>query len=108
MLDAKKSGDYIDDEEEKRKIRLEQKKKQTNQNKTQHIVDDKERLEREKDLDPELRKVSNEGRRVGWAYHYRIRRKLDHLKQQQLGIFYCNYYSCFVFFFVIISNRRII
>jgi hypothetical protein len=33
--------------------------------------------------------VNDEGRRVGWAYRYRIRRKLDDLKQQQAGKFQC-------------------
>lgn len=109
MLDAKKRGEYVDDEEEKRKARLEQKKKPTSQNKSRQ-VDNVKRTEEDKDLDPELRKVNDEGRRVGWAYRYRIRRKLNHLKQQQIGKFHFNYYSFFefVFFSKIISNWRII
>ncbi|CAF5192166.1 unnamed protein product, partial [Rotaria magnacalcarata] len=45
--------------------------------------EDVEIIERENERDPELRQINDEGRRVGWAYRYRIRRKLDHLKQQQ-------------------------
>ncbi|CAF3034309.1 unnamed protein product [Rotaria sp. Silwood2] len=79
MADAKKRGDYIDDEQEKLKERLEQEKKQSDLNKSQ----DDEHIIGENDLDPELRQISPEGRRVGWAYRYRIRRKLNDLKQQQ-------------------------
>jgi hypothetical protein len=79
MLEAKRRGDYVDDEEEKRKARLGQKPKSTGK----AHPDDDECIEWEYDLDPELRKVGEEGKRVGWAYRYRIRRKLDELKQQQ-------------------------
>ncbi len=82
MLDAKKRGKYIDDEEEKRKARTEPKKKRANLVKSQ---DDDRDIE--EDLDPELSKINDEGRRIGWEYRYRIRRKLDHLKRQQLGKF---------------------
>ncbi|CAF1512272.1 unnamed protein product, partial [Rotaria sordida] len=82
MLEAKKRGDYVDDEEEKRKTRLEQKRKQ--QGLVKPTDEDDECIEWEYDsLDPELRKIKEEGRRVGWAYRYRIRRKLDELKKQQ-------------------------
>lgn len=40
---------------------------------------------KDENLDLELAQISEEGRRVGWAYRYRIRRKLDHLKQIQAG-----------------------
>jgi hypothetical protein len=97
MLDAKKRGNYVDDEEEKRKVRLEQQKKETSDNKSLH--DDDERIEGENDLDPELRKINNIGRRVGWAYRYRIRRKLNDLKQQQTGKFRF-YKKTKIFFFL--------
>ena len=74
MNEAKRRGEFVDDEEEKRKARQEQKHKQPNISKP---------VENEEELDSELRKVSAEGRRVGWAYRYRIRRKLDDLKRQQ-------------------------
>lgn len=80
-MEAKARGEYIDDEEEKRKARLDQKKRTD-----RTTADDDDCLEWENDLDPELRKINDEGRRVGWAYRYRIRRKLDHLKQQQAGL----------------------
>ena len=80
MLEAKRRGVYVDDEEEKRKVRLGQKHPQPGLGKS---IDDDDCLEWEYDLDPELRKISEEGRRVGWAYRYRIRRKLDELKQKQ-------------------------
>jgi hypothetical protein len=90
MLAAKKRGNYIDDEEEKRKARREQKKKQSSLSKTRHN-DHNKSIERNDELDPDLRRIDNEGRRVGWAYRYRIRRKLDDLKRQQEGKFrYCN------------------
>jgi hypothetical protein len=92
MLEAKKRGDYIDDDEKNRKVRLEQKKKQESHNKSRYHVDDHQHIEGENDLDPELRKINDEGRRVGWAYRYRIRRKLNHLKQQQAGNFQFYYY----------------
>jgi len=95
MLDAKNRGDFIDDEEEKRKARLEQTKKQPSHDKSRHTDD--EPIEGENDLDPDLRKINNEGRRVGWAYRYRIRRKLDHLKQQQAGKF--QFYCIKIYFF---------
>src|SRR5690348_11626283 len=82
MLDAKNRGEYIDDETLKRQARLEQKQKAQGLTKP---TDDDECLEWEYDIDPELRKVSEEGKRVGWAYRYRIRRKLDALKQKQAG-----------------------
>ena len=77
MLAAKERGDEINDEKDKRRIRLEEKKKQKDLGK------EAERLE--KDLDPELRQISDEGRRVGWTYRYRVRQKLDHLKRQRAG-----------------------
>ncbi|CAF0796061.1 unnamed protein product [Rotaria sordida] len=79
MTEAKKRGDYIDNEQEKRKEHLEQEKKQSSLNKSP----DDEHIQGENDLDPELRQVNAIGRRVGWAYRYRIRRKLDDLKRQQ-------------------------
>ncbi|CAF4625294.1 unnamed protein product [Rotaria sp. Silwood1] len=82
MLEAKRRGEYINDEEEKRKARLEQKRKQ--QGLIKPTEDEDECIEWEYDhLDPELRKINEEGRHVGWAYRYRIRRKLDELKKQQ-------------------------
>ncbi|CAF1616059.1 unnamed protein product [Rotaria magnacalcarata] len=82
MLEAKARGEYIDDEEEKRQARLDPKRKQSGLGKP--IDDNDECVEWEYDnLDPELRKISEEGRRVGWAYRYRVRRKLDELKRQQ-------------------------
>ncbi|CAM4937804.1 unnamed protein product [Rotaria socialis] len=82
MLEAKARGEYIDDEEEKRQARLDPQRKQSGLGKP--INDDDECVEWEYDnLDPELRKISEEGRRVGWAYRYRVRRKLDELKRQQ-------------------------
>ncbi|UJR27220.1 hypothetical protein I4U23_008516 [Adineta vaga] len=78
MNEAKKRGDFIDDEEEKRKAFREQKQKQ---NKSRD--DNRKPIEGEEELDSELRQISDEGRRVGWAYRYRIRRKLDDLKHQQ-------------------------
>ena len=80
---AKARGEYVDDEELKRQARLEQKKKQPGGAKP--VDDDDECIEWEYDLDPELRKIGEEGKRVGWAYRYRIRRKLDELKQRQTG-----------------------
>lgn len=82
MLDAKQRGEYIDDEELKRQVRLGQKPKGHDKSVKD---DDDECLEWEFDLDPELRKIGEEGKRVGWAYRYRIRRKLDELKQRQTG-----------------------
>jgi hypothetical protein len=98
MLEAKQRGDYIDDEEEKRKARVGQKRKQ--QGLAKPIDDDDEEcLEWEYDIDPELRKIGEEGKRVGWAYRYRIRRKLDQLKQIQAGKFVASVFlSNFVFF----------
>jgi hypothetical protein len=86
MLEAKQRGDYVDDEELKRIARLDQKRKPPGFAKPIDGVDD-ECLEWEFDLDPELRKISEEGKRVGWDYRYRIRRKLDELKQKQAGKF---------------------
>jgi hypothetical protein len=77
MVEAKSRGEFIDDDEEKRQARLEPKKKPQIVNRS---YDGEER-----DLDPELRKINDEGRRVGWAYRYRIRRKLDELKRQFAG-----------------------
>ena len=74
MNEAKRRGEFVNDEEEKRKARREEKHKQANISKP---------VENEEELDSELRQVSTEGRRVGWAYRYRIRRKLDDLKHQQ-------------------------
>lgn len=85
MLDAKQRGEYIDDEELKRQARLAPKRKQPGLAKP--TDDDDDCLEWEYDLDPELRKIGEEGKRVGWAYRYRIRRKLDELKQKQAGKF---------------------
>jgi hypothetical protein len=85
MLEAKNRGEYIDDDEEKRKVRLEQKRIQKGGAKP--VADDDDCLEWEYDLDPELRKIGEEGKRVGWAYRYRIRRRLDELKQKQAGKF---------------------
>ncbi len=79
MLEAKKRGEYVDDEELKRQTRQEQKRKQ--QGLPKPVAEDDECVEWEYDLDPELRKVGDEGKRVGWAYRYRVRRKLDDLKQ---------------------------
>ncbi len=90
MLEAKRRGVYVDDEEEKRKARLEQKHKP---GLDKSADDDGDCLEWEYDLDPELRKISEEGRRVGWAYRYRIRRRLDELKQKQAGKINKNFYS---------------
>jgi hypothetical protein len=100
MLEAKRRGEYIDDEELKRKARLEQKQKKPGLAKP--IDEDDECLEWEYDLDPELRKIGEEGRRVGWAYRYRIRRKLDELKQKQAGkfikkLFFLSINFCFFF-----------
>jgi hypothetical protein len=86
MLEAKQRGDYIDDEEEKRKARTEQKRKPHGGH-GKPADDDDECVEWEYDMDPELRKIGEEGKRVGWAYRYRIRRKLDELKQKQAGKF---------------------
>jgi hypothetical protein len=97
MLDAKQRGEYIDDEELKRQARLDQKKGKP-QGLPKPTDDDDECIEWEYDIDPELRKISEEGRRVGWAYRYRIRRKLDELKQIQAGkkpIFIENNFSSF-------------
>jgi hypothetical protein len=99
MLDAKKRGDYVDDEEEKRKARLEQQKKETSDDKS--LQDDDELIEGENNLDPELRKINNVGRSVGWAYRYRIRRKLNHLKQQQAGKF--QFYKKKLFFCLVFN-----
>ncbi len=87
MLEAKKRGNYIDDQEEKRKALLEGKKKQQSLSKPPYTKDD-QRIAGENNLDPELRKINDKGRRVGWSYRYRIRRKLDHLKRQQIGKLY--------------------
>jgi hypothetical protein len=84
MLDAKKRGKYIDDEEEKRKARVEQKKKKPSFTKSR---DDDGDIKGGKGFDPELYKINDEGRRVGWAYRYRIRRKLNDLKRQQISKF---------------------
>ena len=70
--------------EEKRQTSSGQKKKSASHRKS-HLEVEEEYIEGEKDLDPELRKINEEGRRVGWTYRYRIRRKLDHLKQIQSG-----------------------
>lgn len=73
MLAAKERKDETHGEkDDKRRIRVEEKKKQQN-------------IGKDADLDPELRQISNEGRRVGWAYRYRVRQKLDHLKRQRTG-----------------------
>lgn len=85
MLEAKQRGEYIDDEELKRQARLGQKRKQPGLAKSPDDDGDDECIEWEYDLDPELRKIGEEGKRVGWAYRYRIRRKLDELKQKQAG-----------------------
>jgi hypothetical protein len=106
MLKAKKDGGYIDDKTEKREARLQQKKKSSSHSKSQTDVND-EPIEGEKDLDPELRKVNDEGRRVGWAYRYRIRRKLDDLKQQQAGKFQCQK-KTFILLFLIRRNGNTI
>lgn len=82
MNEAKKRGEYVDDEDEKRKLRLKEKTKPISPIKQ----DDEEKFIGEDDLDPELRQITAEGRRVGWAYRYRVRRKLDFLKQQKAGI----------------------
>ena len=78
MQDAKDRGEYVDDEEEKRQMRAGQKLKQHGL----PVVHDEDWG---KDMDPELRQISDEGKRVGWAYRYRIRRKLDDLKRLQSG-----------------------
>ena len=73
MLAAKeRQDDSHGEKDDKRRIRLEEKKRQQN-------------LGKDADLDPELRQISNEGRRVGWVYRYRVRQKLDHLKRQRAG-----------------------
>ncbi|CAF4744511.1 unnamed protein product [Rotaria sp. Silwood1] len=79
MVEAKKRGDYIDGKQEKLQERLEQETKQSSSKKSQ----DDEHILGETCFDPELCQISPEGRRVGWAYRYRIRRKLDDLKRQQ-------------------------
>ena len=84
---AKQRGDYVDDEEEKRKARLDQKKKGFGTGRPVDNDDDDDCLEWENDLDPELRKIGEEGRRVGWNYRYRIRRRLDELKRRKEGQF---------------------
>lgn len=76
-MEAKARGEYVDDSETKRKGKTDQKK-------TGRDEDD-ECIEWEFEPDPELRKIGSEGRKVGWDYRYRIRRKLDHLKQKQAG-----------------------
>jgi hypothetical protein len=83
MLEAKQRGEYIDDEELKRQARTDQKRKQPGSPKP--AGDDDECVEWEFDIDPELRKIGEEGRRVGWDYRYRIRRKLDELKKIEAG-----------------------
>ena len=85
MMAAKARGEYVDDDELKRQARLDQKKKP--QGIAKPTDDDDECVEWEYDIDPELRKIGEEGKRVGWAYRYRIRRKLDELKQRQAGEF---------------------
>jgi hypothetical protein len=105
MLEAKRRGDYVDDDNEKRKARLDQKKKPSSVLKP--IAEDEDCLEWEYDLDPELRKINEEGKRVGWAYRYRIRRKLDELKQKRKGklnIFKFIFYK--TLFFQINRNRN--
>jgi hypothetical protein len=84
MLEEKKHGENTEEETEKRQARLPKKKKSSTHDKLRTDAED-EPIEGEKDLDPELRKINNEGRQVGWAFRYRIRRKLDYLKQQQAG-----------------------
>ncbi|CAF1355572.1 unnamed protein product [Adineta steineri] len=79
MLEAKKRGEYVDDNEEKRKARIEHKQKGT----VKSASNDDDCIEWEHDSDPELRKIGEEGRHVGWAYRYRIRRRLDELKEKQ-------------------------
>jgi len=76
MMEAKARGEYVDEQEMKRKAKVDQKKKGGRD-------DDDECVEWEFEPDPELRKIGEEGRKVGWDYRYRIRRKLDHLKQRQ-------------------------
>lgn len=83
MNEAKKRGEYVDEQEEKRKARVEQKKKPASSNKSRQGA--QQSAEGEAELDSELRQISDEGRRVGWAYRYRIRRKLDELKRRQAG-----------------------
>lgn len=78
MLEAKARGEYVDEQELKRQAKLDPKKKGGRD-------DDDECLEWEFAPDPELRKIGEEGRKVGWAYRYRIRRKLEHLQQRQAG-----------------------
>jgi len=97
MLAAKQRGEYIDDEELKRQARLDQKRKQPGLAKPT-AADDEECLEWEYDIDPELRKIGEEGRRVGWDYRYRIRRKLDELKQIQAGKFVASVFLSNIFF----------
>ena len=82
MLEAKQRGEYIDDEELKRQARVAQKGKPGF---PKPAGDDDECIEWEFDIDPELRKIGEEGRRVGWDYRYRIRRKLDELKKIEAG-----------------------
>lgn len=92
-IQGKKSSDLpgkrkrpteTEQQSKKRQTPSGQKKKSTSQQKSRVEVEE-EYIEGEKDLDPELRKINEEGRRVGWTYRYRIRRKLDHLKQIQAG-----------------------
>ena len=78
MIQTKKHGNYINDKDE----HIEKKQKQLSNTKFQ---DKNQPIEKENDLDPELRKINDVGRRVGWTYRYRIRRKLNDLKRQQAG-----------------------
>lgn len=59
-------------------------------------------------LDPELSQINDGGRKVGWTYRYRIRRKLDHLKNQEKGadIFKYFAFSSFIFPFVFFIRVR--
>ncbi|CAF4274997.1 unnamed protein product, partial [Rotaria magnacalcarata] len=61
MVEAKKRGDYVDDEKEKREESIKEKTKPISP--TKH--EDVEIIERENERDPELRQINDEGRRVG-------------------------------------------
>ncbi|CAF3661360.1 unnamed protein product [Adineta steineri] len=81
MNEAKLRGEYIDPVEEKHKVLPHDEKiKHTDHKKSRHH--DTKSTERENGLDPELSQISEEGRRVGWAFRYRVRQKLDFLKKQ--------------------------
>ena len=85
MLEDKNNEGNIDKETGKHQTTHRPQKKKSSSHDKQRIDVKDEPIQGAKDLDPELRKINDEGRRVGWAFRYRIRRKLDYLKQQQAG-----------------------